>query len=50
MAEVNGYHVYVGDIVEFVHPEHGMHMAKVLRFFETVTSNYNAICIASYMT
>ena len=46
MTEVNGYHVYVGDIVEFVHPEHGMHMAKVLCFFEMVTSiSYNYIMV-----
>ena len=38
MAEVNGYHVYVGDVVEFIHPEHGVHMAKILHFYEGVGS------------
>ena len=36
MAEINGYHIYVGDIMEFIHPEYGVHMAKVLHFYETV--------------
>lgn len=36
MVEVGGYHIYVGDTVEFIHPLHGSHIAKVSCFYEEV--------------
>lgn len=39
MVEVSGYHIYVGDIVEFIHPKHGSQIGKVIHFYEKVQSD-----------
>ena len=36
MAEVNGFHVYVGDMIEFIHPQHGVLLGKLLKFYQKV--------------
>lgn len=38
MTKANGFHIYVGDIVEYISPGYGLQLGKIAQFYEKVIS------------